>query len=72
MSIVTFSLKNYGGLIPSFSVIGRESTPPPSPSVKFSAICSRTPAKFRQSFGNDDELMEVQHAMLNAAFPTEC
>ena len=33
---------------------------------------ARTPAKFRQSFGNDDELMEVQHAMLNAAFPTEC
>ena len=29
---------------------------------------ARTPAKFRQSFGNDDELMEVQHAMLNAAF----
>ena len=30
-----------------------------------------TPSKFRQSFGNDDELMEVQHAMLNAAFPQE-
>ena len=30
------------------------------------------PILFRQSFGNDDELMEVQHAMLNVAFPTEC